>query len=387
MINFDGFSDIARGLTTDNSISYSPNNTNRYDYEVLYNDSGMGKKIVDTLVGDMLRNSFYVEGDTENERIKYLQSLKFDYYLKKALTVSLVYGGSIIFVIYEDGKDPSEPVVNKEKIKGFRVFSSEELQIDKPNDDIYSEDYGEPEIFRVNQTNIHISRCMVFKGEEIMSINHRSDRDKFFGNSFLRPLVNTILEYEMVIVALGHVIKKMNMQVLKTTNLAGQLTSKDGNERVRERLKLFNMNKSIANTILVDMNEEEVHTLNSSSAGLDKYIEKIQENLSSVSGIPLSILMGKQLTGLNSSGQGEIRIYYDRIKYKQETLLKPALTKVIDGNIIFNSLWQMSDMEKTELRKIQADIDQIYYDLGVYSEEDIAKSRFGGDVYSTETEL
>ncbi len=53
----------------------------------------------------------------------------------------------------------------------------------------------------------------------------------------------------------------------------------------------------------------------------------------------------------------------------------------------FCPLWQASEKEMAEARKIQADIDGIYLDKQVLSPEDVAKSRFGADGYSFDTKV
>ena len=56
-------------------------------------------------------------------------------------------------------------------------------------------------------------------------------------------------------------------------------------------------------------------------------------------------------------------------------------------SIQFGRLWQLSELEQAQLRKTQADADVAYVNAGVLSTTEVAESRFGGDLYSTETRL
>jgi hypothetical protein len=53
----------------------------------------------------------------------------------------------------------------------------------------------------------------------------------------------------------------------------------------------------------------------------------------------------------------------------------------------FNPLYQQSQKEIIETRKMQAEIDEIYMTRGVYSAFEVAESRFETGEYSFETSL
>ena len=53
----------------------------------------------------------------------------------------------------------------------------------------------------------------------------------------------------------------------------------------------------------------------------------------------------------------------------------------------FNSLWIETDKEVTTARKMQAQVDEIYKEIGVLSAEEIANNRFKPDGYSFDTHI
>lgn len=52
-----------------------------------------------------------------------------------------------------------------------------------------------------------------------------------------------------------------------------------------------------------------------------------------------------------------------------------------------SGLWQDTEKEKAELRKIQADIDAIYLSNQVLLPEEVALNRFGSGSFSSETTI
>jgi hypothetical protein len=105
---------------------------------------------------------------------------------------------------------------------------------------------------------------------------------------------------------------------------------------------------------------------------------------SSVSRIPLVKLTGISPSGLNASSEGELRSYYDTIAAYQNRFMRPHLTRVLNfvqlslyGEIdpeitfIFKPLWEMSEKEKSELQKADAERDQVYVDMGAIAPKEV----------------
>jgi hypothetical protein len=96
------------------------------------------------------------------------------------------------------------------------------------------------------------------------------------------------------------------------------------------------------------------------------------------SGIPLVKLLGVTPSGLNASSDGEIRVFYDSIVASQARIGTPGVRRIgdvmqthlfgeVDPDITWqwNPLWEMSEKEAAEVRKINAETAQIEIDSGV----------------------
>jgi phage-related protein (TIGR01555 family) len=126
---------------------------------------------------------------------------------------------------------------------------------------------------------------------------------------------------------------------------------------------------------------------------LDHLQAQSQEQMASVSQTPLVWLLGIQPTGLNASSEGEIRVFYDRIKAKQEKFGDHVTTVLqilqlnefgsIDPDIgfEFEPLWQLDDAGLAAVQKTKADVDAVYLGDGVISPQE-ARDRLAADLQS-----
>lgn len=112
--------------------------------------------------------------------------------------------------------------------------------------------------------------------------------------------------------------------------------------------------------------------------------------LSAAARIPVSLLMGQAPAGLNATGDSDIRFFYDHVKAEQEAI-KPKIERIYrilknDENaeciIEFPALWQLTDKEQAELRRVEAETDRIYLQEGVLLPEEVAIKRFSKGDFS-----
>jgi phage-related protein (TIGR01555 family) len=169
---------------------------------------------------------------------------------------------------------------------------------------------------------------------------------------------------------------------------------------VRRRLALMDMSRSTMNTVLLDEMETFSKTA-STVTGLPEVLDRYLQALSSVSGMPVRLLIGAQTGGLNNNGDGETRDWYDSVAAEQIKKYKPVLEKLVryiflskkgyfkgvepkEWFIEFTPLYQQSEKENAEVYKINADADCAYVSAGILDEAEVAISRFGGAKYGTQ---
>jgi hypothetical protein len=174
------------------------------------------------------------------------------------------------------------------------------------------------------------------------------------------------------------------------TNGDSLLAGGDGSD-VFARVDMFNNTRDNRGCMVIDKDSEELTNVAVPISGLDRLQAQAQEQLSSVSGIPLVILLGVTPSGLNASSDGEVRSFYAAVKAYQEKTFRPNLARLLDivqlslfGAIDqsikfeFEDLWEMSDKDKADIRKSDAEADVGYINAGVIDPEE-ARERLRDD--------
>ena len=109
--------------------------------------------------------------------------------------------------------------------------------------------------------------------------------------------------------------------------------------------------------------------------------------------IPATKLFGRSPEGMNSTGEADLRNYYDMIAQMQERYLRPALEKLVpvmaiscwgyapeDMEIIFEPIMTSSPAEKAELvQKMTADVIEAFKCGLITREEAVAELQARGE--------
>jgi phage-related protein (TIGR01555 family) len=242
-------------------------------------------------------------------------------------------------------------------------------------------DFYRPEAWYVQGRRVHRSRMLTFVGHEVPDMLKPAYA---FGGVALtqmaKPYVDNWLRNRQ---SASDLLNAFSVMVLKTDmeqGLAGTLLGTS----LLNRIDAFNKTRNNRGTFVIDKNSEDFANVAAPISGLDKLVAQSQEQMSSISGIPLVVLLGITPSGLNASSEGEIRVFYDAIlAYCQKTLrpnlqtlldvLQLSLFGEIDQTITFDflPLWEMSDKDKSDIRKSDAEADATYVNVGAVSPEEV----------------
>lgn len=148
------------------------------------------------------------------------------------------------------------------------------------------------------------------------------------------------------------------------------------------RAELFNQMRDIRNIAFLDKNTEEFFQVNTPLSGLDALQAQSQEQMSSISRIPLVKLLGITPTGLNASSEGEFRVYYDYVRGYQTNCYSPVMANVLRviqlslfGEIDDSLTWEwaplqeLTALENADRQKIEAETASLLIESGVVSPE------------------
>jgi phage-related protein (TIGR01555 family) len=376
----------------------------------IYAVDGMAKKYLNLLCDDMTRAWIEIAEDTDGNITDYMQEINTQKVFKEAIRGSKLFGGSLIFMAINDGREPNEPVdLNSIKsIEKLKFYDRTDISIINYYKDPVKSNYGDPEFFELTTAGsipktVHESRCLIFKGDYFPAKHLPSNKanDDFWGASILIPVYKFFERYSIAILALYESLTKFNVDVVSIKNLMDLLKNPDGKRQLENRIEIFNISKSISNTIVLDSDEQYTTVSQQLTAVADAF-SKLEQNLTAQTGIASTIFFGTSAKGLNATGDNEVRMYYDKINSMQKEELIEPLKKTIKyvmlaenfggkkiekPKIIFNSLWQMTDKEIVEMRNKQADTDVKYIDSGVLDPNEVRESRFNSNNYSIETAI
>ncbi len=246
-----------------------------------------------------------------------------------------------------------------------------------------ADDYYRPSSWYVMGGTVHASRLLLFVSRPVPTILKPAYN---FGGMSLsqlaRPYVDNWLRTRS---SVGQLISNFSTSGIKT-NMSAALSGGEDDDIIK-RAELFAQTRDNFGVMLLDNNvqaPEEFFQFNVPLSSLDKLQAQSQEHMSSVSGIPLSILLGITPTGLNASTDGEIRTFYDHVLSAQESQFREPLQRVLDiiqlskfGTIdpdvtfSFVPLWQQSATELAANRKTDAETAQIYVDMAAISTDEV----------------
>jgi uncharacterized protein len=195
--------------------------------------------------------------------------------------------------------------------------------------------------------------------------------------------------------SVGEIIHAFSVMVLKTNLGTATMPGSSGGAGwqgdLLTRLGVFAWARDNQGVFAIDKATEDFANVSAPLGGLDDLQAQAQEHMCSVARIPVVKFTGLQPKGLNATSEGEMRAFEETIVGEQEHLFRPNLTTVLDFAMI--SLWgerdpditfefvplrEMTPKEKAEIRKLEAETDQIRIDSGVVWQEE-ARSKLAND--------
>lgn len=397
--------------TTQNT--YRPD-VHRMDSELtaLWGSNGLATRICTLQVDDALRPWINVPSDPDGKLLKALDAVRARNTVRDALYWSELYGGSLILLLLKDGSERLEmPLRNpKAELAGMRVIPATREQVSTNETDIQlnqnSKYFGDIETHRINRLDggqylAHASRLIKVSGFPAAPSKEIEWRYRFFGISRLQSCFDRMSNYDVTANGMANIIHQLQVGKLTVDGLREILANEDTAEQGFKRL-MDSIQASISylNMVLLGPGEKWERD-QPSFAGWKDVSEITKENVATASRYPVSILFQRSSSSGLSSGTSEeeaTRRYYADCKSFQEQRIRPIIERIIqhvspsvglppDTPFEWNPMWEPTQKEILEQRKIQADIDKIYLDPGVLQTEEVRDSRFGGNGYSFNTKL
>lgn len=381
---------------------------NNEELSAMYRTDWLSGKVVDIIPNDMTREWRSFTGEIEPDIVDLLVAEEERLQLNKKINLAhrwaRLYGTAFVVISVDDGLLPDKPLELKNikpgSLKHIQVVDRNRIDISDvwPIQDPMKANFGMPEFYRFHETStrIHHSRMLRLDGVELPFDEFR--RNNYFSDSVLDRMYESILNFLTATDSSASMIYETNVDIYKVENFAALLQTAEGEKMLRKRFTLANAFKSFNNALILDSKEE--HQMkNNSFAGLPDLIDRFAQILSAASDVPATRLLGTSASGLNATGEGDLKNYYDKIRADQIAIYKPRLDYFddimraslglgdeTDMSYKFNPLFQMTPKEIADTNFVKAQTDALYLDRDIVTESTVAKELKQDGTYTNITD-
>lgn len=388
----DGYDNFLNkvGVLSDNTLSggtYDFNlvTRNRIILEAAYRGSWIVGVVVDSVADDMTRAGINIKSAAGNSFVKGMQKAIARKHVWHSINFGIKWGrlyGGGLGVIQIDGQDPKTPL-NLDSIgrgQFLGIVPYDRWLLNPVLEDVIQSgpEMGLPKYYQIvtglnsmepmaatatGEVTVHHSRCIRFTGIDLPYF--QAITEMMWGESILERLWDRLIAFDNATMSCASLIDRANLRTVGIMGLrqiiAAGGEAQAGLEKMFEMMRFLQVNEGLT---LIDK-DDSFSTTAYSFAGLSDMMLQFGQQLSGASGIPLVRLFGQSPAGLSSTGDADIRMYYDNISAQQEAKLGDAmeiLLKVIarsetgekppeDLEFDFKPLWQMSDMDRSAVAK------------------------------------
>jgi hypothetical protein len=401
----DSFSNFVNklGYGASNQLSnstYSLNNLlsrDRTTLEAAYRSSWLVGQAVDVVAEDMTKAGINMLSELEPDDIKKLHVAMNDFNVWEALCDTIkwsrLYGGAI-GIIMIDGAEYDKPLrldtIGKGTFRGILVL--DRWMCEPSLEDIIGEmckDFGKPRYYKIHASvasgklpaiKVHYSRVLRFDGIKLPY--YQKLYENYWGLSVIERVYDRLVSYDSATLGASQLLYKAYLRVIQIDGLREALAAGGKVENaVIKQFKYIRQMQSLEGITLLD-SKDQFSTHQYTFSGVSDLLSQFGQQISGATGIPLVRLFGQSPSGF-STGDTDLRNYYDNINREQENKLRSPLSLLLeimsrselgkplpeDFEYIFNSLWQMSEKEKAEIATADSATVNQNYGGGLYSKE------------------
>lgn len=423
VVRNDGFRNFVKGIGVRGrdpltATSAAPPTLLEYqELDALYLGDGLVKKIVKAPAQDATRAGWDIAGDPDGKILSIQGRLKVRENFREALEWVRLFGGGLTICLWDDNRplwapfefNPKKP----QKLRGLRTHSAAEIWI-MPKDldlDPQSVRYEMPEFYTVRRVYgppylVHWTRTIEWRAKDVpdriypgMDIYRRH-----WGFGTVQQVYQSVAAMGLSWNAVANLMQESVIGKYKIGNLA-QLLARQDYASIEQRMLNLELSKSVLKGVLLGDTEEYTRD-KLEFAGVADVLDRFMMRVSSEANIPVTRLFGRSAAGMNATGEGDDRFYYDGIDAIQGDFLQApcdqiarwigavATPDVSEDEIRteFRPAQSMSEKDYAETYYKVAQGDSLYKVNGILWPKEIRRNRFVGrysfhtSLLSTETE-
>ena len=392
----------ADNLATQGQYTQTNMTRNRQQLEAAYRTSWVVGAAVDAIAEDMTREGVAIQGEVDPGRIDWLQTrltrLGIWRDLLSLIKWARLYGGAVA-VINIDGQKYDTPLrldtVGKKQFSGLRVYDRWQVV---PRMTEFDPATGLPVWYDIlpmvsdnlagagpgqtaGQVTVHHSRLIRQIGIQLPA--WQALAELYWGESIIERMQDRLQAFDEATGGAANLLHHAYLRVVGVQDLRTNLAAggSDFENSLLSQFRAMGLSQSAAGVTILDSTDV-FNTHSYSFAGVGDLILQFGQQIAGATGIPLVRLFGQSPAGLNSTGESDLRMYYDNISALQESTLRDGVWKILqvlyrsefgevppnDLDFDFVPLWQMSAREQAEVAAIRTNAIIAAYSAGLLSE-------------------
>jgi phage-related protein (TIGR01555 family) len=376
--------------TSFSSKGQIPENTLR----ALYRGDGTARRIIDLPVEAMTSQGFDIVGDPEGMVLARMEEMGIMKSLEELVRWSRLFGGALGVINVDDGQTWEKPLNFNGIRKVYDIKVYNRWRVFFSLSDLYRNPahpkFGKPEFYWVQplmgvRYRVHESRTIRMDGAPVDDLTAMQNQG--WGDSHLQACFDSLASLASVYESVESIIDDFITSTVSMKELSELIAAPGGEKILMKRLNIMDRAKAITNTRILDADSETFAKVASSVAGLSDLMDRYASRLALESGIPVSLLMGEDPAGLNSSGDAQKTNFYDKMEAQQQKDMRQPVEYVsrliflssddyfngkepLNWWVEFRKLWQPTAKEEIEMEKTEADTLAVYIDRGVMSPDE-----------------
>lgn len=345
----------------------------------LYRSSGILRRIIDKPVEDAVSHWFKIDSQLTPEQLDALGRLARRTNIKAKISEGLrwgyLFGGAAgLMIIDGQGDQLDQPLdlkaIEPDSFKGIHIVDrwSGIYASDTLVDDINDPDFGLPDTYEIREdeqsavsVTVHHSRILRFTGDELPYWERQLEQE--WGISRVETVFESLKRYDNTLGNIANLVWQANVWTQKTDNI-DTLLGMAPNAMKQNFIQTLHAQQRLMDSFSTRLigKDDDLQNHPYSFSGLDKVFEIFQYDMSSVSGIPVTVLFGRSAAGLDSTGDADMDNYYTMLESIQENKIRPVLEQLLpvmcmsefgavpdDLKISFNPVRVPTEKEKADI--------------------------------------
>ncbi len=284
--------------------------------------TGLGNKIINLKINTAYKEGIKIDGEEETTPL--IKSILKE--AKEASRWALAFGRGIV-VIIEKNTRPEQELSKSINLKTatIRAFDGSMVSVQNTSVDVTSEYYQRPEFYIVRGVMFHRSRVIDFRytlprEEELPAY--------YYGGISEFELIYSQLLNDGIVERAGSAIVEKNSNLFYKIKGFKQLLASGKEKSLVEYFSRMEGLRSIYGAGLVDSEDSiEVHA--QALTNLSDVDTMTLRRVAMVTSIPLAVLVGESVKGLNATGANEMETFYIGISNLQENYLLEPLNELV----------------------------------------------------------